>query len=145
MKTIRSAIVAILAIASLPFLAGCSRTSDKPDRPAAQSNPIVSVPATTKPITTSAPPKSLIVAAGRIDARARGIQRLLERHGVPTTVVSARSVDRNWAAGFDLIIVVGNGRETLQLPEFTQPVLGVGCCGCRFFGTLRLKNGEPWT
>lgn len=85
------------------------------------------------------------MVAGTSDGYAQGIQQLLERHGVATTIVPASKATRKRAAGFDLIIVVGKGRYAAPLPDFDQPVLGVGCCGCVYFGKLRLKNGEPWT
>jgi len=90
-------------------------------------------------------PKSLIVVAGTSAVYAGGIQQLLARHGVSTTIVPASKATRKKAAGFDLIIVVGKGRYAAPLPDFDQPILGVGCCGCVYFGKLRLKNGEPWT
>jgi hypothetical protein len=140
MKSIRYFLIAILAIPSIFLLAGCSRTADEKDRSNAAAKPT-----TAEPAFTQAPPKSLIVAAGKDDAYAPGIQQLLERHRVPATILPAVSATRERARGFDLVIVVGQGRYAAKLPEFDQPVLGVGCCGCNYFGSLRLKNGSPWT
>ena len=140
MKTIRSFSPAILAILSISLLTGCSRTADEPSRSTAAPKPTTSEPAFIQ-----TPPKSLIVVVGKSDIYAPGIQQLLERQGVPATIVPASSATREQAGGFDLVIIVGKGRSMANLPEFDQPVLGFGCCGCSYFGSLRLKNGSPWT
>jgi hypothetical protein len=154
MKPIRHSLIAVLAVASLFLHGGCSRrTADRPQSTAARGPVIAAQPQPTavpepkvvERSTPGGPPKSLIVVAGTSGAYARGIQQLLERHRVATTIVSASKATRKKAAGFDLIIVVGKGSYAARLPDFDQPVLGFGCCGCAYFGTLRLKNGEPWT
>jgi hypothetical protein len=141
-------------MSSLLSCAGCSRrTAERPESTATRGPVIAAEPQVTtvtepKVVERSSPggsPKSLLVVAGTSDAYARGIQQLLERRGIGSTIVPASKATRKKAAGFDLVIVVGKGGYAGSLPDFDQPVLGVGCCGCAYFGTLRLKNGEPWT
>jgi hypothetical protein len=152
MKAICHSFLAVLVVTSLLLYAGCSRrTADRPQSTAAREPIIAAQPAAVAEPTVierSTPggsPKSLIVVAGTNGVYARGIQQLLERHHVATTIVPASKATRKKAAGFDLIIIVGKGRYSARLPDFDQPVLGFGCCGCAYFGSLRLKNGEPWT
>jgi hypothetical protein len=152
MKAICHSLLAVLVVTSLVLHAGCSRrASDRSQSTSAREPKIAAQPAAVpeptvvERSTPGSSPKSLIVVAGTNSAYARGIQQLLERHHIATTIVPASKATREKAAGFELIIIAGKGRCSARLPDFELPVLGFGCCGCAYFGSLRLKNGEPWT
>jgi hypothetical protein len=74
-----------------------------------------------------------------------GIRQLLEQHKIPATVVSPEAATLRLIYESDLVLIAGNGRSVAELPKITRPVLGFGCCGCAYFGTLHLKNGQPYT
>lgn len=152
MKFAHLSLNVLLAIAAMSLFGGCSRTSEGPAKPIAvpqKANDSAGGESRGARIhersVVGGSPKSLIVVGGTNDTVACGIQRLLAEHHVGSTIVSASKATRPKAAGFDLVIVVGEGRSASRLPDFDRPVLGFGCYGCSYFGSLQLKHGKPWT
>jgi hypothetical protein len=87
--------------------------------------------------------KVLIVCPDR--AYGPGIKQLLEQHKVAVTIMPVNQATPARAREFDLVVVTGRSRYAPSMPEYDRPVLGVGPYGCSYFGSLHLKNGQPYT
>ena len=73
---------------------------------------------------------------------------LLEEHAIPVTVALWEEAGAERAREFDLVLVTGPGRNVDKariVTDYDVPVLGVGPYGCKYFGTLGLKHGHPYT
>ncbi len=91
--------------------------------------------------------KVLLVSEFKGD-EAREIKKLLEEHNATVTVVRWRDAASGQARDFDLTIIGGTGRNVRRGKSalaFEGAVLGLGPYGCKYFGSLRLKNGHPYT
>lgn len=98
------------------------------------------------------PPQSplrvLIDSSDPSSERAEGVKSLLERHGARATILTGRDDVAMQAEEFDIAIVMGQASRRSRVGivrDYQIPVLGYGPFGCDYFGTLKLKNGAPYT
>ena len=95
-----------------------------------------------------APLRVLIDSSDPSPERAEGIKSLLERHGVRAMILTGRDDIAKRAQEFDIAIVMGQASRRSRariVRNYQIPVLGYGPFGCGYFGTLKLKNGAPYT
>ena len=61
-------------------------------------------------------------------------------------VVSWPEVSPQQVQPYHVVVVTGASRRNKIDPiDLDRPVLGYGVFGCAYFGSLRLKNGQPYT
>jgi hypothetical protein len=93
------------------------------------------------------PPRVLIVTPDP-EGPGRDFEALLSDHDIPATVVTWEVATVEFARDYDLLMVTGLGRSIEGdgvVTGYDRPVLGIGPYGCTYFGSMKLKNGHPYT
>ena len=124
-----------------------SRRAADVDSTLASTDP-APVTADPTPVNTDSPQAAmrvLVVSPSQESKVADGIKELLEEHAMTVTTATENAVTAEQVREANLVILAGGGRYTKFRREFDTAVLGYGSFGCAYFGTLHLKNGQPYT